>query len=288
MEKPRRQRGLGLIGHVLLAAEGAAVRDEFHADAVAIDAEHRRDLVAVVPDALAARVDVQPTVGAGHGQGGLRFEESVLDSLRLEHLADHVGAGGQAGVHVAPGVGRAREHVAVGPPYSHLRRRHGRQWAGQRLQWRVGHVDQLRRRPGRLARLGHHHGQHVSGVGGTAAGRDHDGPVPMDDADPKVSRDVGGGEDGDHAGCSSCPVGVDADDVGSGVVRKPEGGVQEARRAEVVDITAVAERQCLGLVPGPPAADTAGPRRLEVLSGGHLADSVEDFYVPRTAAQVGT
>ena len=63
LQQPRRQRGLRLVAHVLLAAERAAVRHELDDHLVAFDAEHRRDLVAVVPHALAARPHVQRAVG---------------------------------------------------------------------------------------------------------------------------------------------------------------------------------------------------------------------------------
>ena len=74
---------------------------------VVLDAEHDGDLVAVVPHALAAGVHVQrPAVGVGHGEGRLGLEEGVLDALGLEHLVHDVGAGGERGVDVAPGVRR--------------------------------------------------------------------------------------------------------------------------------------------------------------------------------------
>ena len=98
------QRSLCLVGHVLLAAEGSAVRDQLDADFVGWKVEHCADLIAVVPDSLAARIDVESAVLAGDGQRGLGFEECLLDTLGLEHFVDHVGRAGQRGVGVAPGV----------------------------------------------------------------------------------------------------------------------------------------------------------------------------------------
>ena len=48
------ERGLRLVRHVLFAAERSAVRDEFHDDGLGADPEHGSDLIAVVPDSLAA------------------------------------------------------------------------------------------------------------------------------------------------------------------------------------------------------------------------------------------
>ncbi len=92
-QQPGGQGGVRLVAHVLLAAEGPAVGHQLDADAVGRQPQHRGDLVAVVPHALATRVHVQPAVGAGHGQGRLGLQESVLDALRLEDLVTTVGAG---------------------------------------------------------------------------------------------------------------------------------------------------------------------------------------------------
>ena len=125
-EQPGGQRGLGLVGAVLLAAEGAAVGDEVDEHPVLGDAEDVGDLAAVVPHALPAREHLQRAVVAGHGQRRLGLEEGVLDALGLEHLVDGVGAGGQRGVGVEPvgvvaaGVGRAGQDVGrPGSPTSH-------------------------------------------------------------------------------------------------------------------------------------------------------------------------
>ena len=96
------ERGLGLVGAVLLAAEGTAVGDEVHEHPVLGDGEHVGDLAAVVPHALAAREHLERAVVEGHGQRRLGLEEGVLDALGLEHLVDGVGAGGEGGVDVRP------------------------------------------------------------------------------------------------------------------------------------------------------------------------------------------
>ncbi len=87
VEQPCRERGVGLIAHVLLAPERTPVRHEFDGDPIRVDVEHSGDVVAVVPHALAARVHVERARVALPGRYGKRrlgFEERVLDALRLE------------------------------------------------------------------------------------------------------------------------------------------------------------------------------------------------------------
>ena len=106
-----------------------------------------------------------------------------------------------------------------------------------------------------LARLGDDDRQHVAGVRRAAADRDHHRPVLVDDADAQLAGDVGRGEHADHAAAAAAVRGVDADDVGAGVLGEVQRGVQHAGHADVVDVAAVAEGQFAGLVLG------AGRRR---------------------------
>ena len=57
------------------------------------------------------------------------------------------------------------------------------------------------------------------------------GQSRVDDPDPEIAGDVGGGEDGDDARRGPCSGGVDAGDIGPGVVGEAQGGVQHAREA---------------------------------------------------------
>ena len=108
----------------------------------------------------------------------------------------------------------------------------------------------------------------------------------MDDPDAQLAGDVGGGEHRDH------PVGrrgsrrVDGEHVGPGVRGQVEGGVEQARDAQVVDVAPVAEAQLAGLVLRP-AAPTPAERALERLALGHRLDGVEDLDVAGAPAQVG-
>ncbi len=198
-----------------------------------------------------------------------------------------MGAGPQSGVHVAPGIGRARQHVAVGAPHGDLVGRHRHVGVGQRRERLVGHFDQGGRVPGGLARLGHHDGQHVARVRGAPALGDEHRPVLVDDAHAQVAGDIGGREDGDGPGRSQGPGRVDADDVGPGVVGEAQGGVQQAGRAQVVDVAPVAQGQRLRLVLGPPAAYPASGGKDDLAARGDRLDGVEDLDVPGAAAKMG-
>ena len=149
VEQERGERGLRLVRHVLLAAERAAVRDQLRGDALRIDVEHRRDLVAVVPHALAAGVHRELAVGLGHDERRLGLEERVLDALGLEHVVHDVRARGERGVDVAALVRRARQHVAVELPHRVLVVVERGDRIGDRAQHAVLDLDQLRRRGAR-------------------------------------------------------------------------------------------------------------------------------------------
>ena len=70
-EQERRQRRLGLVGHVFFAAESAPVGDLFDDNLVRGDLQNRGDLIAIVPDPLASRVDLQDAVRPRNGEGRL-------------------------------------------------------------------------------------------------------------------------------------------------------------------------------------------------------------------------
>ncbi len=288
-EQPGGERRLGLVAHVLLAAEGTAVGHQLDDDPVGGDVEDAADVVAVVPHPLPARVDVHRAGDrVRHRQRRLRLEEGVLDALRLEHLVDGVGARLQSGVDVTAGVGAHRQDVAVGAP--HRERRVGgdrRQRIGDRRQDVVLHVDQLGRRPCLLAGLGDDDGEHVSGERGAPTDGDHHRPVLVDDPDAQLAGDVGGGEHGDDSVGSRGSSGVDGDDVGTGVVSEVQGGVEHPGDTEIVDVAAIAERQLLRLVLGTGLADSTAEGDVERLALGHRLDGVEDLDVAGAAAQVG-
>ena len=138
-----------------------------------------------------------------------------------------------------------------------------------------------------LAGLGDHHGEHIAGVGSAAAFGDQDGPVLVDQPDPQLAGDVGGGEHGHHAGRATSGLDVDAPDLGPGVVGEPQGGVQEARRAQVVDVAAIAEGELGRLVLDAPAADAARRGDRHLLAGRHRLYGVHDLHVAGAPAQVG-
>ncbi len=297
LQNPRGQRGVSLVAHVLLAPEGAAVGDQLDGDRVGGHAEHGGDLIAVVPHALSARPHVQRPAGLRRGEGGLGLEEGVLDALRLEDLVENVGARRQRRVHVPTLVGGERQDVAVQLPHRVLGLgRHRRDRVGDRTLHVVAHVHQRGRPPGGLHVGGDDDGEHVAEVGRAAADRDHHWPVGVDDPDPQVAGDVGGGEHGLDPGLRQRGGRVDREDVGAGVLGEAQRGVQHAGQPDVVDIGLVAEHELIALVADAATADAPldGRRRRRRETGRlrHGAvrqrlDGVEDLDVPRAAAQVG-
>ena len=96
------------------------------------------------------------------------------------------------------------------------------------------------------SRVGDDDGENVTQIGRAATFRDEHRPVGVDDPDARIARHVGGGEHRRDAGHGAGAHGVDPHDVGPGVIGEPERPVQHARDAQVVDIAAVAERECGG------------------------------------------
>ena len=110
------KRGLRLVRHVFLAAESTTVRDELDAHRGLRNTEHGRDLIAIVPDALAARIHLEGSSGLRDRERGFGLEVRVLDALRLEDLVHLVRRARERVVDVTPKVARTRQHVAVQSP----------------------------------------------------------------------------------------------------------------------------------------------------------------------------
>ncbi len=284
---------MGLVAHVLLATERAAVRHQLDRDAILVEGEHARDVVAVVPHALATGVDVEAPIAAGtggHGQGRLGLEERMLDALGLEPLVHRERTRRECLTEVgSPRVGAGREHIRVGPPDRQRRivgeRGHG---VGVRRVDVVGDLDEFDRGTGMLAGVGHHDGQHVARVRRGAADRNHHRPVLVDDAHPQFAGEVGSGEHGAHARRGERGGGVDRHDAGPGMRGEVERGVQQARDADVVDVVALAEGQWCRFVLRAGSADSGSELRIERRAVCDRIDGVEDLHVAGAAAEVGT
>ena len=201
VEHPRGERRLRLIAHVLLAAERSPVRHQFDGHPAGVDRQHTGDVVAVVPHALAAGVDVERPLVAGtrrDGEGGFGLEERMLDPLRAERLPNGERARRERLVEVgAPLVAARRQDVRLGPP--HRQGRIGSE-RGDRIgvgrEHAVGDLDEFRRGAGMVPGVGHDDRQHVAGVRGPSADGDQHRPVLVDDPDRQFAGKVGGGEDG--------------------------------------------------------------------------------------------
>ena len=111
-----------------------------------LDAEHRGDLVAVVPDALSARVDVHGLLASGSGTASVASGSRKACSMRwVRKVSSHdVRAGAQRGVGVAPPVLGHRERVGVRSPHREL----GIVERGRRIGERPQHAV-VDRRPAR-------------------------------------------------------------------------------------------------------------------------------------------
>ncbi len=248
---PRRQRRVRLVRHVFLAAERAAVGDQLGRDAVGVDAEHRGDVVAVVPDALATGVHVQTllvTFAGRDRERRLGLEERMLDALRLEGLRDGVCSGGERRIDVTTRVGGGGQRVAVEFPHGRVGAVHDAHRVDHRLVHLVLDVDEFGGGAGDLAGVGDDDGEHVAEVGGASADGDHHRPVLVDDAHSQRGRDVGRGVDGVDAVHVECCGRVDAQDVGASVVGEVQRTVQQAVGAHVVDEVTSADRELAALV----------------------------------------
>ncbi len=110
---PGQQRGLRLDRHVLLAAEGAAVGHQLDEDLVLVDAQEARHLAAVVEDALALGVEMEPAIVSRGHHGALRLQVEMLDPLCPPGAADDVCALGQRRLRVATPDDGLRQHIVV-------------------------------------------------------------------------------------------------------------------------------------------------------------------------------
>ena len=206
--QPRHQRDVRLYREVFLAAEGAAVADQFDVHFVARQPEHGGDLVAVVVDALPLRVhdELRPVrhggergglllpgqipeprrgraIGQRNRQTRLRLEERVLDVLRLHLDVDCVRG-------VLPCV---VEIATVDPGLAQLvrfRRMHQRRIRRQRLLGRehgfehlVIHLDETGGLTRRALIVRGHHGEDVAHAMGLFALADEHRPIPVNQSD---------------------------------------------------------------------------------------------------------
>ena len=289
------ERGLRLDRHVLLAAEGAAVRDEDDVDLLLGQAHERGDLPPVVEDALSLGVEGQsglrvlPRDVAGRGETRLGLDVQVLDALRLPRALDDVRRRRERGLDVAAPDDRAREKVAL-PSHARSARterllgvRHGREDL-------VVDVHERRRRAGGARVDRGDGGENVADVAGFLALGHEARPVVDDHADEALAGYVARGDDGHHAGMACRPRRVDPLHAGPCVRRERHGAVEHPGENEVGDVGPRPERQLLGFVPveaGPDAARAVRRReRLAAAQAGGGMERVHDLDVPGATAKV--
>ncbi len=274
---------------VLLGPERSSGRDLDDAHAILGNPEERGDLAAVVPDALALRIDIQRTVSVGHDERGLGLEEGVLDELGTERLRDHVRSSGEGFVDVASLHARDREDVPALVQLRGLGRKRLER-VGHRLEHLVLHLHEGGRSAGGMAVLGRDGGDDVADVRRDLALGHELAPVPLDRSLCALAGDVGGGDDRYDSRLRERPRRVDAEDPGPRVIREPQPAVEHAGGDHVAHERVVAEGQLRALVAGGARADAAaavGLRQGLPAAGtsGEL-DRVDDLDVAGAAAQV--
>ncbi len=147
--------------------------------------------------------------------------------------------------------------------------------------------DQFSRGAGGFLGRGDHHSDHVTGKGGGASDGDHDRPVLVDDADPELAGDIGSGQDRDHLIVGFSFGGVDRGDGGSSVIGEHQGGVEQARHPDVIDIAPVTKGEALGFVLMSLAANFTGEDRLGGCGLGNRFDGIENLDIAGAATEVG-
>ena len=195
---------MSLVRHVLLAAEGATVGDQFDGDFVVGYAQDAGNVVAVVPNPLTTRIDVE-VVGLGviDRKGRLGFEKRVLDPLSREPFGHDVGAPREGIVDVATAVGARAQDVGFGLPHRSFCRSQGDDRIGE---WGMDDVLDVNVGNGRTCLIfgfGDDDGEDVTGIGRASPHGNHDWPVLVDDADHEIARYVVGGEDRNDTGCAT-------------------------------------------------------------------------------------
>ena len=212
----------------------------------------------------------------------------MFDALRLESFIDHMHARGERGIDVATLVGARAEYVVVGLPHCDFRGCERHVDVGDGGVYVVVNLDECRRSSSIEACVGDDDGKHVSGVRRAYTDGDHHRPVLVDDADHQFAGNVCGRVHRIDAGCFPCVLDVDALHGGANVLREVQCGVQHAGYTEVVDVSAVAHRECLGLV-FRCARSHAGRRwyrRYFVLR--HALDGFEDLGVTGASTKMRT
>ena len=104
LDRPTRQMGgerrLRLVRHVFLAAKRSPIGHQLDGDRGLLDTQDCRDLVAVIPDALATGIDMQPCFGRDR-QRRLGLQEGMLNPLRLVHVVHRERGAGECRIRVA-------------------------------------------------------------------------------------------------------------------------------------------------------------------------------------------
>ena len=245
----RGERGMGLAGEVLLAAECAAGVGQRNRDLGRGDMEQGSYVGLVVPDTLRLDIEAYPA-RFGNGQRRFGLDEGVLDRLGPIRGLGGEGAAGQCLVHglTAPD-GLVEQDIAVfvdmdGRGFRLLH-------VEERRQNLIIDLDAGRRSTGFGLGFRDHAGQRVADVTGDFANLDIDGPVLGVKAEHTLAGDVVGGQDADDAGHVRRFIRMDGKHAGPGMLAEDDGSVRHAGRVNVVDEGAGSDSPFVAAILGP-------------------------------------
>ena len=246
LQQQGEQGGMALDGHVLLAAEAAAVGHLDDPHFFLGQAQQRGHLAPVLVHPLPLRIEAHAAF-FGQGDRRLGFQKSVLDHLGAEHAGSDVSRSGKDLVDIAAALDAAGlQQVALFMDADGAVFR--LQNIGQRFQDFIFHFDGADRGAGGGFARGHHPGQDIGAAAAGLAGGNHQRPVGDDQPGQALARYVGGGKYPQDPGHFCSFPGVDLQDFGPGMVAEFQGAVDHAGDAQVGDKGPAAGRGLPGLV----------------------------------------
>ena len=287
----REQRSLRLDGHVLAAAEGAAIGHQFDEQPVFRNAKHRRDLRTVIEYPLPLAVEMQTSVRFGDRQGRFRFEIKLFDTLRPPGAGHHMRGRRKRRLCVAAFDVRHLQHIVVlgvdlrRPRLDRFRRiDHG----GPHV---VFDLYELGRGARNVRAVGGDGGNTIGNRASLLALGDEAWPILVDEADPAVARHILGRCDGGDARQRERLRHVNPLHQRPRVARQHDYAMQQPRRIDVGDEMPRAERQFATLVALERSPDASiqhgrGQRAAVMLGGMNQLDGVDDLRVAGTSAQM--
>ena len=136
---------MSLIAHVFFATKCATVGHQFDSHLSIIEVEHFGNVVAVVPDALTARIHVQQLAVFGrYCDCALRLQKRVFNALRNKSFFNNVRTRTHCDLCIASFVATRAQDVVVSFPDRYLATRNCSKGIGEWGVHGVLHIDKLR------------------------------------------------------------------------------------------------------------------------------------------------